>query len=788
MPSQRSGQTAPAPLPENVPGLLPFLPLIYVAWSDGILTTSEMEEIRHRLTEDATLESEARRILKSWLRPDAPPTASQLTELRRRIRREARQLSAAERRSLASLGVGLARQREAGPTQWSTEEGLGRLQGIEGLLGVLGDEAARDLLEEAPPTEVPESRKPPPTFDPAAMVAYLEGEHGERRTAALTQLRSPALRIPRGLERDAYRERVLDAVRQLADAGMGRIALPPEFGGEGDLSGSIVTFETLAYGDLSVLVKYGVHFGLFGGSILQLGSDVHHRRYLVPMASLDLPGCFAMTERDHGSNVRALETTARYLPESGEFEIHTPHDGAVKDWIGNAALHGRLATVFARLDTMGEDHGVHAFLVPIRDEEGRTLPGVEIEDCGDKVGLQGVDNGRITFHEVHIPRENLLNRFADVGPDGTYKSSIASDGKRFFTMLGTLVSGRISIAAASVSASKAALAIAVRFSSRRRQFGPSGKPEVSILDFLTQQRALLPRVAASYGLHFAVRDLIRDYATAKGTEERARVEAMAAGLKARASRHAQETIQICREACGGRGYLAENRFGDLRNDTDVFTTFEGANVVLLQLVARTLLTRFREEMGDLRFWGTLRFLADRAGTEVSRRNPVRSRRTGEAHLRDPEVHMDAFAFREDRLLATVARRLKGRIDEGMDSFDAMNACQDHLVELAEAHVDRRILESFQRAVADAPDGDLKGELKRLGDLWALWRLEGDRAWFLESGYMDAAQTKAIRALVNQLMGEVRQRAVALVDGFGIPEDILDAPAALAGGPPDGDPP
>ncbi len=775
--------TAPLPIPRGDPDVLPFLPLIYVAWSDGVLSSDELDEICSRIHATPRLDPEARQILESWLQPEAPPGGGDLAELRELIREEAQQVPESERRDLVRLGIAMARRHSRGASPWSTAEGLRRLQGLEELLGVLGSEAAREVLsasrtdgQREADDDAPHHLRP--SFDVQGLARYLDGSFGERRRRALELLHHPDLRIPRGLPPDQYRERVLDAVQRLADEGFGRMALPKEYGGEDDLPGSIVTFETLALGDLSVLVKFGVQFGLFGGSILQLGTERHHRRYLEPMADLKLAGCFAMTERNHGSNVRDVETVARYLPESREFEVSTPYPGARKDWLGNAAVHGRMATVFAQLEVDGEEHGVHALLVPIRDEEGRPLEGVEIEDCGDKVGLQGVDNGRLTFRDVRIPRENLLNRFADVTPDGRYESPIASDGKRFFTMLGTLVAGRISIAAASVSTAKSALAIAVRYSDRRRQFGPSGQPQVPILDYLTQQRDLLPRVAANYGLHFAVRELIRDYGEARESEERGRVEVMAAGLKAYASRHAQETIQVCREACGGRGYLAENRFGELRNDTDVFTTFEGANVVLYQLVARGLLTRFRDEMGDLRFWGTLRFLADRAGSEVIRRNPVRSRRTAEEHLRDPEVMRDTFHFREERLLQTAARRLKRRIDDGMDSFDAMNECQTHLVTLARAHVERKILESFQRAVGEAPDPALESELRRLADLWGLWRLEADRAWFLESGYMEGTRSKAIRDLVDELCREIRPQAVPLVDGFGIPDSILAAPAAF----------
>jgi acyl-CoA oxidase len=774
----------PLPLPDDSGRLLAFLPLIYVAWSDGSLSQSEVDRICARLDEAEALDDEARRVLESWLRPEAPPDATQLTRIRERIRRDARSIPESERRSLVSLGVAMARADGGdGAARWGSAEGLRTLEALEELLGILGSEAARDILpdETLPPEEAGEAEMgEPPALSVVELARLLDGPFAPRRERVHQLLREGELPIPRGLPASEYRERVLEAVQHLAGAGLGRMALPERYGGEGDVAGSMATFEALAYGDLSVVVKFGVQFGLFGGSILHLGTERHHRRWLEAAADLELPGCYAMTERDHGSNVRELQTRARYVPEAEEFEIHTPHEGAVKDWIGNAALHGRMATVFAQLETGGEEHGVHAFLVPIRDEEGRPLPGIRIEDCGDKAGLQGVDNGRIAFDRIRIPRENLLNRFGDVTPEGAYESPIASDGKRFFTMLGTLVTGRISIAAASVSASKTALAIAVPYSDRRRQFGPAGRPEVPILDYLTQQRALIPRIASSYALHFAVRELMVAYGEAESTEDRSRVEVMAAGLKAYASRHAQETIQVCREACGGQGYLADNRFGELRNDTDVFTTFEGANVVLLQLVARGLLSRFREEMGDLRFWGLLRFLAERASSEASRRNPIRSRRTGEDHLRDPEVQLDAFRFREQRLLDTVARRLKGRIDDGMDSFQAMNECQDHLVALARAYVERRVLQSFRRAA----DPDAAPEaLRVLCDLWALERLEADRAWFLESGYMEGSRTRAIRALVNRLLGELRGCAVELVEAFGIPEDILAAPAAR-GGPPE----
>lgn len=624
---------------------------------------------------------------------------------------------------------------------------------------------------------------PPARSSDRELTRYLARPHAELRDRVLELLAEPALHMPLELPRDEYRERVLAALRRVAGEGLGSLAFPERFGGGDDPAAAIAVFETLAFGDLSVTVKYGVQFGLFGGSVFQLGTEKHHAAYLERIGTLELPGGYAMTEISHGSNVRELETTATWDPEAGEFVIRTPREEAGKEWIGNAALHGRTMTVFAQLVVNGTGHGVHALVVPIRDGDGRPLPGVRIEDNGPKVGLNGVDNGRIWFDGVRVPRENLLDRFGAVTEEGRYESPVASDGRRFFTMLGTLVAGRISIASAAVSVAKTGLVIATRYSDRRRQFGPGEGEEVPILDFAAQQRLLLPRIARTYALHFATRRLVRDYgeiledrkkSQALPGEEMREVESTAAGLKAVASRHANDTLQVAREAMGGRGYHAANRLGRLRNDADIFATFEGANVVLLQLVAKSLLIQFKEEMGDLNVMGTIRYVAERAGQRVTELNPVATRRTDPDHLRDPDFHLAALRYREERLLASAARRLRSRLEDGMDSFHALNEVQTHLVTLATAHIDRVVLEAFQDAVTRAPTPGTSETLAELCRLYALDRLEAHRAWYLEAGYMDPPKSRAVRAQVDALCTELRPEAVRLVDAWGIPDDILHA--------------
>jgi acyl-CoA oxidase len=133
-------------------------------------------------------------------------------------------------------------------------------------------------------------------------------------------------------------------------------------------------------------------------------------------------------------------------------------------------------------------------------------------------------------------------------------------------------------------------------------------------------------------------------------------------------------------------------------------------------------------------------------------------------------------YREQRLLASAGRRLRALISDGLDSFVAMNRVQDHLLALAEAHVERRIHEEFEQAVARAPSPAASESLASLAELWALARLEADRGWFLESGYFEPPKARAIRAEVNALCAEVAEHATALVAAFGIPDAVLSAPA------------
>ena len=629
------------------------------------------------------------------------------------------------------------------------------------------------------------------TLEAGGLREFLDGRWGRIREEVRAQIQeTPLLRPVHGLPTEEYRARVLEQARLVSQTRSARLFFPREFGGEEDMGGALSAFETIALVDLSLLVKVGVQYGLFGGVIRRLGTEQHRKRYLRAAMTMDLPGCFAMTETGHGSDVQSIRTTATYEPARQEFIIDTPDDDARKDYIGNAARDGRMAAVFAQLFTGGQGRGVHVFLMPIRDKRGRACPGVRIEDCAEKGGLNGVDNGRLWFDQVRVPREALLDRFGAVAPDGSYTSPIANETRRFFTMLGTLVSGRVSVAGAGLSAAKLALAIAVRYGLTRRQFrAPGSDREVILLDYLQHQRRLLPALATTYALHFAQEALVTalhdagDGDSADEAEQR-RLETLAAGLKAVSTWHTTQTIQTCREACGGAGYLSVNRLTELKADTDVFTTFEGDNTVLLQLVARGLLTNFRDEFGSMDTVGTVRYVADQVVGAVLERTAARSlaqwiadaipRGDEDPNLLDRRYHEYLFAWREKHVLEAAARRMKKLMSADGDAFTAFNAVQDHLLLAARAHVDRVVLEHFDAAVDRCEDRDVKGLLDKVYDLYVLSLLERERAWFMEHGQLSGARAKAIITNVNRLCRELRPQARLLVDAFGIPEELLPA--------------
>ncbi|MCG7417158.1 MULTISPECIES: acyl-CoA dehydrogenase family protein [Microbacterium] len=617
----------------------------------------------------------------------------------------------------------------------------------------------------------------------------LLGTWAETRREAREMLKDPIFWRDDSLGMDAHRERTLGQLHELVARKAVHRAFPKRFGGEENNGANIAGFEELVAADPSLQIKSGVQWGLFGSAVLQLGTQKHHEKWLPGIMSLEIPGAFAMTETGHGSDVAAIGTTATYDADTEEFVIHTPFRGAWKDYLGNAALHGKAATVFAQLITNGVNHGVHCFYVPLRDDEGNFLPGIGGEDDGLKGGLNGIDNGRLHFDQVRVPRANLLNRYGDVAADGTYSSDIASPGRRFFTMLGTLVQGRVSLDGAAAWASAIGLTIAITYGNQRRQFDSgSGTPEVTLLDYGKHQRRLLPRLATTYAEIFAHDEFLQKFdgvfsGRLDTDADREDLETLAAALKPLSTWHALDSLQESREACGGQGFLFENRLVGLRADLDIYVTFEGDNNVLLQLVGKRLLADYARQFKGKDAKALAAFAVGQTAGKLFHGAGMRqlgqavtdlgsTARSVERGLRAQQQH-ELLADRVQQMIADIAGRLRPASKLSREDAAALfNENQAELIEAARAHGELLQWEAFTDAINRVSDDNTRQVLTWLRDLFGLQLIEKHLAWYLINGRLSTQRAAAVSSYIDRLCVRLRPHAQDLVDAFGYgPEHI-----------------
>ncbi len=631
-----------------------------------------------------------------------------------------------------------------------------------------------------------------PHLDVARVNELLLGTWADTRREAREMIKDPAFWRDDSLGKDEHRERVLSQLHLLVQNRAVHRAFPKSLGGEENNGANIAGFEELVVADPSLQIKSGVQWGLFGSAVLQLGTAEHHAKWLPGIMSLEIPGAFAMTEIGHGSDVAAVGTTATYDPETEEFVINTPFRGATKEYLGNAALHGIAATVFAQLITNGVNHGVHCFYVPLRDEDGNDLPGIGREDDGLKGGLNGIDNGRLSFDHIRIPRTNLLNKYGDVAPDGTYSSSIDSPGRRFFTMLGTLVQGRVSLDGAASWASALGLFIAITYGTQRRQFDGADGEERVLLDYGKHQRRLLPRLATTYAQIFAHDEFLQKFdgvfsGRTDTPEDREDLETLAAALKPLSTWHALDTLQEAREACGGAGFMFENRFVGLRADLDIYVTFEGDNNVLLQLVGKRLLTDFAGQFKGKDAAALAKYAVEQTAGKVFHGAGMRAlgqavadlgstARSVENGLREEQQH-ELLADRVQQMIADIAGRLRPAGRDKVLGEKLFNENQAELIEAARAHGELLQWEAFTDAVHSVDDAETRQVLTWLRDLFGLQLIEKHLAWYLINGRLSAQRAASVSRYIDRLCARLRPHALDLVNAFGYEPEHVRAPIA-----------
>jgi len=503
----------------------------------------------------------------------------------------------------------------------------------------------------------------------------------------------------------------------------------------------------LSFIDYSLAIKAGVHFTLCGGTIAKLGSEAHREKYLPAINSCATPGCFAMTELGHGSDVMGIETRADLDTRAGNasssgrvFVLNTPSKAAVKWWIGGAALHAKVSTVFAQLYVDGDWKGPHAFVVRLRDDAGNVMPGIRIRDNGHKMGLNGVDNGEIEFHNVQVPVNDLLDRHARVDPStGAYSSPHKTLSARFGATMGGLTAGRVLIGVSAIDATKLGLLVAVRYAHNRPQFN-----QPSLFGFATHRRRLAIGTARVYALELMSQNLLGELKTRSDTDPY--IHLLSSAMKAAATWTRLDVLQNCRECCGGQGFLAENQIGPLLNDMNVDVTFEGDNTVLMHTVAKSLVK-----------------LAGPA-----QKTPLIP---DDVDLDSPDSLLALLAFREQTLIQMLAR-----------STDP-DADLDLATHLGWAFTDRLGLQLLLDAVAAAPAGSpAAAALRDVATLFGLARAEAQLGFYIIAGPLSVEKADGVRAKVNEACarvtgGDAGEGLCKLVEGFGVPEVFVSAPIA-----------
>ncbi|KAJ8471506.1 hypothetical protein OPV22_025849 [Ensete ventricosum] len=522
-------------------------------------------------------------------------------------------------------------------------------------------------------------------------------------------------------------------------------------------------------------IEYLLHRRVFEGWVTGSGPEAELRKlaFFECIAIYDhslsiklgVKGCFAMTELGHGSNVRGIETIATYDTNTREFVINTPCESAQKYWIGGVANDATHTIIFSQLLINGISQGIHAFVAQIRDVDGNVRPNVRIADCGHKTGLNGVDNGRIWFDNLRVPREDLLNSVADVLPDGQYVSSIKDKDRRFAAFMAPLTFGRVNIAATAVYISKVALAIAVRYGLTRRAFSISANgPEVPLLDYPSHQWRLLPLIAKICAMSSAANYLKRLYVK-RTPETNKSIHIYSSSLKATLTWHNMRTLQECRKTCGGQGLKTENRIGILIGEYDVQSTFEGDNNVLMQQVSKALLAEYlAAEKMKSPFEGLgLEHMNDPC--------PIIPADLTSCTLRSIKFQLDLLCLRERDLLGRYASEVSQYQAHGESKQMAVLLSHQLADELARAFTERTILQIFADDEMIQSAGPLKELLGLLRSMYALICVEED-ASFLRYGYLSLESAAAARKEVMKLCGELRPDALSVVSSFGIPDAFL----------------
>ncbi len=340
-----------------------------------------------------------------------------------------------------------------------------------------------------------------------------------------------------------------EVIRGLGDLGVLGMTVSPRFGGKGFSEQNYCrVMEVIGGHCASTAVFINAHHSIGLRALELFGTDAQQERWMRPLASGASIAAFALTEPEAGSDAANVQTRAEPAPEGDGFILN-----GEKRYITNGALAGVLTVMARTPDEKDPDGKITAFLVT------PDMPGFEVVEARmEKVGIRGTATARLAFHEMFVPRENVLGEI----------------GKGLQMALTVLNFGRTTFGASCTGAAKFCLQRAVQWANTRRQFGQT------IGEFELVKGKIAHAAANAFAMESAT------YHTAavidSGAEDYMLETAMLKLFAADALwRIVNDTLQIH----GGAGFFTDQPFERMMRDARLNLIGEGANDVLRLFIA-----------------------------------------------------------------------------------------------------------------------------------------------------------------------------------------------------------
>ncbi|PKY17080.1 peroxisomal acyl-coenzyme A oxidase 1 [Rhizophagus irregularis] len=539
-----------------------------------------------------------------------------------------------------------------------------------------------------------------------------------------------------------------------------------------DIDGEDWNFLLLSTGEPMLPILHDVLF------IPTLEGQMSHEQLekWIPLAKdYAIFGCYAQTELGHGSNVRRLETTATYIHETDEFEIHSPTLTSTKWWPGGLARTSTHAVIFARLIIDGKDYGVHSFVVQLRGENHKPLPGIDVGDIGPKFGFNNIDNGFLRFTHVRIPRDQMCMKFSKVSRDGKY--STPSHAK---VVYGTLVTARIYLVERSSFALAKALCIAIRYSLVRKQGNDTtnNHNESIVLDYQFLQYRLFNSLSIVYTLLFVgkwMKDLneINEKKISEGDVSlMADIHSISSGLKALCTDLVMESLNDIILACGGHGYLRSSGIPSIVDDYAQSPIVEGDNTILQLQTGRYLIKAFENAKNGRPTPATLFYLKD-----YSRILSERSSATTWEELTDPNEQIKALTHYHTRILAKLISNLEESSKNHPQGYEG--AKSDYMIDII--NVSRAYC--YTITITSANEGlesikttysNIYPILRVLINLFFSYYIIKYSGEFLLDNYFNSNHIKIFELGIKNCLKTIRPDAIGLVDSWEFSDNMLNS--------------